>query len=105
MVSAAWDHYLSRIKNLELSDGEADVLVCELPDIIWKDRYPLSSRIRVLGEILEMLRRRAWWRPGFNRVLSRGGLDYVSCSPYRVPIARLAAAQAPLSGGPWSRTV
>jgi pyruvate,orthophosphate dikinase len=24
----------------------------------------------------------------------RAGLDYVSCSPYRVPIARLAAAQA-----------
>jgi pyruvate phosphate dikinase (EC 2.7.9.1) len=24
----------------------------------------------------------------------RLGLDYVSCSPYRVPIARLAAAQA-----------
>ena len=24
----------------------------------------------------------------------RVGLDYVSCSPYRVPIARLAAAQA-----------
>jgi pyruvate,orthophosphate dikinase len=27
------------------------------------------------------------------------GLDYVSCSPYRVPIARLAAAQAALTGG------
>jgi pyruvate,orthophosphate dikinase len=27
------------------------------------------------------------------------GLTYVSCSPYRVPIARLAAAQAALSGG------
>jgi pyruvate,orthophosphate dikinase len=27
------------------------------------------------------------------------GLDYVSCSPYRVPIARLAAAHAALSGG------
>jgi pyruvate,orthophosphate dikinase len=27
------------------------------------------------------------------------GLDYVSCSPYRVPIARLAAAQAELTGG------
>ena len=27
------------------------------------------------------------------------GLDYVSCSPYRVPIARLAAAQAALSAG------
>jgi pyruvate,orthophosphate dikinase len=26
------------------------------------------------------------------------GLDYVSCSPYRVPIARLAAAQAALKG-------
>ena len=25
------------------------------------------------------------------------GLDYVSCSPFRVPIARLAAAQAALS--------
>jgi len=26
------------------------------------------------------------------------GLDYVSCSPYRVPIARLAAAQGAISG-------
>jgi len=25
------------------------------------------------------------------------GLDYVSCSPFRVPVARLAAAQAVLS--------
>jgi len=28
------------------------------------------------------------------------GLDYVSCSPYRVPIARLAAAHAALAGQP-----
>ncbi|MFQ5695149.1 MAG: putative PEP-binding protein, partial [Terriglobia bacterium] len=28
----------------------------------------------------------------------RAGLDYVSCSPYRVPVARLAAAQASLKG-------
>jgi len=28
------------------------------------------------------------------------GLDYVSCSPYRVPVARLAAAQAVLAGQP-----
>ena len=27
------------------------------------------------------------------------GLDYVSCSPYRVPIARLAAAQAAIREG------
>jgi pyruvate,orthophosphate dikinase len=32
------------------------------------------------------------------------GLDYVSCSPYRVPIARIAAAQAVLSGGAESGT-
>jgi pyruvate,orthophosphate dikinase len=30
----------------------------------------------------------------------RAGLDYVSCSPFRVPIARLAAAQAALEGKP-----
>ena len=29
----------------------------------------------------------------------RIGLDYVSCSPYRVPVARLAAAQAALAAG------
>jgi pyruvate,orthophosphate dikinase len=29
----------------------------------------------------------------------RAGLDYVSCSPYRVPIARLAAAQAIVGAG------
>ena len=29
----------------------------------------------------------------------RVGLDYVSCSPFRVPIARLAAAQAAIEGG------
>jgi pyruvate,orthophosphate dikinase len=28
----------------------------------------------------------------------RAGLDYVSCSPYRVPVARLAAARAALAG-------
>lgn len=27
------------------------------------------------------------------------GLDYVSCSPFRVPIARLAAAQAAIKSG------
>lgn len=31
------------------------------------------------------------------------GLDYVSCSPYRVPLARLAAAQASLKHGDGSR--
>ena len=30
---------------------------------------------------------------------TRSGLDYVSCSPFRVPIARLAAAQAAIKEG------
>jgi pyruvate,orthophosphate dikinase len=35
--------------------------------------------------------------PASIRFCREIGLDYVSCSPYRVPIARLAAAQAELS--------
>ncbi|MEY2399582.1 MAG: pyruvate, orthophosphate dikinase [Actinomycetota bacterium] len=31
--------------------------------------------------------------------VNNAGLDYVSCSPFRVPIARLAAAQAIIGGG------
>jgi pyruvate,orthophosphate dikinase len=36
--------------------------------------------------------------PASVRFCNEIGLDYVSCSPYRVPIARLAAAQAALGG-------
>ena len=36
--------------------------------------------------------------PDSVRFCHRIGLDYVSCSPYRVPIARLAAAQAAIGG-------
>jgi pyruvate,orthophosphate dikinase len=34
--------------------------------------------------------------PASIRFFEETGLDYVSCSPFRVPIARLAAAQATL---------
>ena len=34
--------------------------------------------------------------PDSIRFFHRAGLDYVSCSPFRVPIARVAAAQAAL---------
>jgi pyruvate,orthophosphate dikinase len=37
--------------------------------------------------------------PASIHFCGKAGLDYVSCSPYRVPIARLAAAQAALQGG------
>ncbi len=41
--------------------------------------------------------------PASVEFFHRVGLDYVSCSPYRVPLARLAAAHAALgSGGPAS---
>jgi pyruvate,orthophosphate dikinase len=36
--------------------------------------------------------------PASIRFCQELGLDYVSCSPYRVPIARLAAAQAAVAG-------
>lgn len=34
--------------------------------------------------------------PASIAFFEKAGLDYISCSPYRVPIARLAAAQAAL---------
>jgi pyruvate,orthophosphate dikinase len=37
--------------------------------------------------------------PRSVRFFARVGLDYVSCSPFRVPVARLAAAQAALEEG------
>ena len=43
--------------------------------------------------------RRARRRSRVGGVLLSRGMNYVSCSPYRVPIARLAAAQAAISGG------
>ena len=37
--------------------------------------------------------------PASVEFFHKAGLNYVSCSPYRVPIARLAAAQAALGDG------
>src|SRR5208282_5489082 len=42
--------------------------------------------------------------PQSVRFCHKIGLDYVSCSPYRVPIARLAAAQAALAEEPIETT-
>ena len=35
--------------------------------------------------------------PDSVKILHNKGVDYVSCSPYRVPLARLAAAQAAIA--------
>jgi hypothetical protein len=42
--------------NLELNDVQTEVLIRELHNIVQNDRYPLSPRIRVLKEILGMMR-------------------------------------------------
>ena len=36
--------------------------------------------------------------PASVEFFHKAGLDYVSCSPFRVPIARLAAAHAAING-------
>jgi len=41
--------------------------------------------------------------PTSIRTFYEAGLDYVSCSPFRVPVARLAAAQAVLAGSATGR--
>jgi pyruvate, orthophosphate dikinase len=38
--------------------------------------------------------------PDSIRFFHTAGLDYVSCSPFRVPVARVAAAQAAIDAGP-----
>lgn len=44
------------MKNLEMSDAEAEALVRELTWIIDGDRYPLSPRIQTLKAILSRLK-------------------------------------------------
>ena len=39
---------------------------------------------------------RTRWRSGFGALFDEVGLDYVSCSPFRVPIARLEASRSAL---------
>jgi len=71
----------------------------------------LTLDVEAVGElILTTVRRARGAKPGIEiglcgehggdpasvRFCKLAGLDYVSCSPYRVPIARLAAAQASL---------
>jgi hypothetical protein len=42
--------------HLDLSDEETAVLIRELTDITWRDRYPLSPRMKTLSAILAKLR-------------------------------------------------
>ena len=78
------------------------------------DRSPFETiDERGVGELVEIAIERARRaRPGLEagicgehggdpdsiRFFRRAGLDYVSCSPFRIPVARVAAAQAELAG-------
>ncbi|MGD9501568.1 MAG: putative PEP-binding protein, partial [Methyloceanibacter sp.] len=79
---------------------------------------PFITLDKAVGELMEIAAERGRRvRPGLKMGIcgEHGGdpetirfcetlrLDYVSCSPYRVPIARLAAAQAAL--GPGNRSL
>ena len=62
--------------------------------IKWAVEKGRATRPRSRSRHLRRARRRA----ELGDVLLPVGMDYVSCSPYRVPIARLAAAQAAIAG-------
>jgi len=51
-----------------------------------------------VAEPSELTARQAGFDAAEIAKVERIGLDYVSCSPFRVPVARLAAAQAVLAG-------
>ena len=86
-----------------------------LPDYVEQDLYPNDPFVALdqdgVGQLVEMgCEKGRATRPTSSSASAastaaspssvefchRVGLDYVSCSPYRVPIARLAAAQAVL---------
>jgi pyruvate,orthophosphate dikinase len=60
--------------------------------IFWAHRVKGSLEIGVCGE--------QGGEPRSIRFLHDTGVDYVSCSPFRVPVARLVAAQATIQGSP-----
>ncbi|MEM6461461.1 MAG: pyruvate, phosphate dikinase [Pseudomonadota bacterium] len=92
-------------------DDAADFLaVYQRKGIIERDPF-VSIDIDGVGELMEIATQKGRQaRPGIKlgicgehggdpdsiRFCEQVGLDYVSCSPFRVPIARLAAAQAAL---------
>eukprot|EP00960_Hanusia_phi_P071407 767548-Hanusia_phi.AAC.5 len=57
--------------------------------------HGLTSSLATLFILMLSL---AGGEPSSIEFVSGAGMDYVSCSPFRVPIARLAAAQVPSFG-------
>jgi pyruvate, orthophosphate dikinase len=89
--------FLSRYLQLEiLKDNPFEILdvkgVGQLMEtaIFWARRVKRHLEIGVCGEQAG--------EPRSIKFLHGTGVDYVSCSPFRIPVAKLAAAQAALEG-------
>ena len=84
------------------SETLADLILlntCSIRDKSEQKVYSHLGRLRELKESRELkigVCGEHGGDPASIRFFHAAGLDYVSCSPYRVPIARLAAAQAEL---------
>ena len=93
-------------------DAASFVTIYERQGIIKKDPF-ISLDVDGVGELVQIATERGrkarpklklgicgehGGDPASIHFCAKVGLDYVSCSPYRVPIAKLAAAQAALSG-------
>ncbi|MGE0754862.1 MAG: putative PEP-binding protein, partial [Alphaproteobacteria bacterium] len=91
-------------------DSAAFIEIYKNKGILEVDPF-VSLDVSGVGELIEIAAERGRkTRPGMKlgicgehggdpasiRFCQKVGLDYVSCSPYRVPVARLAAAQAAL---------
>ena len=86
--------------------------VAEMTRVLGPDRVPAGFTITTAAGVSWLVRLAAWvgrernadlelgvcgehaGDPASIAFFQRAGLDYVSCSPFRIPVARLAAAQA-----------
>jgi len=99
-------------------DAASFLATYEAKGIISRDPF-VTLDIEGVGELVRMAAHKGRaTRPGMKlgicgehggdpasiRFCEEVGLDYVSCSPFRVPIARLAAAQAAIAAGGFSRS-
>ena len=95
----AWKEHLSEF-GLEISEEETRQWV-GIDDRLVHSFYAknvdlenFEKTMASLGKIIEGTLKEHGGDPKSIQLCSKIGLNYVSCSPYRVPIARLAAAQA-----------
>jgi pyruvate, orthophosphate dikinase len=88
MMSAYLEQGLLKRNPFETIDTEGVGVLVELATDSGREARP-SLKVGVCGE--------HGGDPESIAFFQRTGLDYVSCSPFRVPIARLAAAQAVLA--------